>query len=107
MGTSDNYLNLENNSRSMKTIAVIMLILCGLSDAYQENDYVAVVVQTGMILEAAYGNITSIDDNFICLNCTKLMKTTITKSDQWREENASLPQEICIGMQQISAMKRG
>jgi hypothetical protein len=108
VGTSDNYLNLENNSHCVKTIAIIMLILlCGLSCGYQKGDYVIVVVPTGMILEAAFGNITEIDDNFICMNCTKLMKTTTAKGSKWREENVSLPQDICIGMQQIAMMKRG
>ncbi|MCK9568991.1 hypothetical protein M0R72_08625 [Candidatus Pacearchaeota archaeon] len=91
----------------MKTIAIMLILLCGLSSGYQDDDYVAVIVRTGMILEAAYGNITSVDDNFICLNCTKLMKTTIAKSGEWEEENVSLPQDICIGVKQIAVMKRG
>lgn len=91
----------------MKTIAIMLILLCGLSSGYEDGDYVAVVVRTGMILEAAYGNITSVDDNFICLNCTKLMKTTIAKSSEWKEENVSLPQDICIGMNQIVAIKNG
>jgi Tfp pilus assembly protein PilP len=108
VGTSDNYLNYQNNERFMKTIAIIMLILlCGLSSGYQEGDYVAIVVRTGLIMEAAYGNITEINDNFICLNCTKLMKTTTAKSSEWKEENVSLPQEFCIGVKQIAMMKRG
>jgi len=59
----------------MKTIAVIMVILlCGISAGYEVGDHVYIVLDAfGFVKGTLEGNITSIDEPFICINCTSLI----------------------------------
>lgn len=88
----------------MKTIVAIMLLI-GMASGFTEGDNVIVAVQTGLSLEAMIGNITSIDDNMVCLNCTGIYKSTMIKGDKWTLKNLTYPQEICIGKSQIAVIK--
>lgn len=86
----------------MKTIAVIVvMLLCGIGAGYEVGDHAQIVLQTlGMVNGAVIGNITAMDGDFICINCTEMM-------DRGDESPYLVqPYDVCIAKNQI-AMIRG
>ena len=55
---------------SMKTIAIMLILLSGLITAQglEIGDHVAIATNDGFL--ESYGNITSMDSGYVCIDCT-------------------------------------
>lgn len=87
----------------MKTIAVIMaMLLCGIGAGYEVGDHVYLVEQkfAGINGDTYIGNITSIEENFICINCTE-----VSLNAQDTTASMTPPNEICLAKNKIAAIR--
>ena len=87
----------------MKTIAVIIaMMLCGIGAGYEVGDHVVILEQSlGFVLsDTIIGNITSIDDDFICIYMTEMR----VDSDETSTilEN---PEEFCLAKNRIAGIR--
>ena len=87
----------------MKTIAVIVaMMLCVIGSGYEVGDHVVILEQSlGFVLsDTIIGNITSIDDDFICIYMTEM----VVDSDETSTilEN---PEEFCLAKNRIAGIR--
>lgn len=81
-------------------ILVLMIIEVAGAKLPQKGDHVAIITESGMVQEVAIGNITDMNENLICLNCTSLMKST-TISSTFEDEGLNYPKDLCIALNRI------